>query len=115
MFFTHAIRQHALVTFAIAASILLVGIAWLWAYVALHAIEQPLILHFTNAGGINQVGSFRDLSSVPIFGLIVVAVNGVIAWSLDGRDWFLGKFLAAGTLFVSILLFIAFAAIIAVN
>ena len=44
-----------------------------------------------------------------------VIVNFFLALELEARDWFLGKIVAAATLVLSVLIFIAFAAIISVN
>ena len=42
-------------------------------------------------------------------------LNGMLAFALEERDRFLGKFVAAATLFLAGLIFIYFAAIIDVN
>ncbi len=107
--------KHRAISIVFAASLLLVAGGWLWAYVALRGISQPLIIHFTHSGGINQVGDIRDLSNVGLLGAVIVLVNFGIAVALEERDRFLAKFVAAGTLFVAILIFIGFAAIIGVN
>jgi hypothetical protein len=86
-----------------------------WAYVALHGVPTPLILHFNNLRGINQVGSVGDLSQIGIVGLLIVSINTAIALELETRNRFWGKFVAALTLFLAALLFIGFAAIINVN
>ncbi len=101
------------VAFGLCALFVLGGL--LWAFAALRGISQPLIIHFTNYGGINQTGSLRDLANIGVLGSIIVFINFYIALRLEERDRFLGKFLAAGTLFISILIFIGFAAIIGVN
>ena len=87
---------------------------WLWAYVALRGIEQPLIIHFVSRQ-INQIGGVGDLAAIGIFGVLVVLVNFFVSEELEKRDLFLGKLLAAATLFVCVLIFIAFATIIHVN
>ncbi|MBI3589693.1 MAG: hypothetical protein HY093_04780 [Candidatus Liptonbacteria bacterium] len=88
---------------------------WLWAYLALRTISLPLIIHFSNISGINQVGYAWDLAKVGLFGILVVMVNFLIAYELELRDKFLAKLASAFTLFLSILIFIYFAAIISVN
>ncbi len=103
------------VSAAFALSFLFVAGGWLWAYIAMRKINQPLILHFNNYVGITQIGDLADLTYPGILGLVVIFINFLIAFNLEERDWFLGKLMAAATLFFSILIFIGFAAIISVN
>ena len=102
-------------TVSFITSLILVTGGWFWAYFALREIKLPLIIHFSNITGINQVGYFWDLAKVGIFGIIVVAVNFLISVELEKRDKFLGKLTSAVTLFLSILIFVYFMAIISVN
>jgi len=113
--FTRLWRDHRAITVALALSALSVLGGWFWAWRALAPIRQPLILHYTSQVGIVQVGSLQDIAGLALLGLAIVVVNGTLALYLDARDWFLGKLLATVTLAVSILLFIAFAAIVGVN
>src|SRR3989344_8313952 len=99
-------------TFGLCALFVLGG--WLWAFAALRGISQPLIIHFTSVSGINQIGGLRDLANIGLLGGVIILVNFYIALRIEERDRFLGKFLAAGTVFISILIFIGFAAIIGV-
>ncbi len=84
----------------------------LWSYSTLRGYSY-IILHY--AGNINQYGNVWDLLRVGALGLGVLLLSYWMALDLEERDWFLGKLLAAGVLFFSILLFIGFAAIISVN
>ena len=98
-----------------AVSLLFVLGGWLWAYLTLRKIAEPLILHFNSISGITQIGNLRDIANIAVLGLITIFVDFWLAIELEERDRFLGKLLAAGGLFLSILIFIGFAAIIGVN
>jgi len=102
-------------TFSFVVSLALVIGGWLWAYFTLREIELPLVIHFSNITGINQVGYSWDLAKVGIFGILVVVINFLISVELEKRDKFLGKLTSAFTLFLSILIFVYFMAIISVN
>lgn len=102
-------------TLSFVTSLVLVIGGWFWAFWALREIKLPLIIHFSNINGINQVGYFWDLAKVGIFGILVVAVNFLISVELEKRDKFLGKLTSAFTFFLSILIFVYFMAIISVN
>lgn len=97
------------------ASFLFVVGGTIWSYLALRGIAQPLILHFNNFAGINQIGSAANLLRIGGTATIFVLLNFFLALELEDRDAFLGKLLAAATLFFGILLFIGFATIIGVN
>ena len=97
------------------ASFGLVSGAVIWAYVATKNIEGPIVVHFNNSDGISQTGTFFDLLLIGVTSAVMVVVNFILALELEARDVFLGKVIAATTFFLSILIFIAFAAIISVN
>jgi len=98
-----------------ALSFILVASGTVWVYVALRGIRGPLILHFSNLFGIDQIGALWDLLKMGMLGIVIVLVNFVIALELEEQDWFLGKLLAGATVFLGLLIFIGFAAIISVN
>ncbi len=79
------------------------------------AYGGPLVLHFSDLGGITDIAGIQPINFIGAFGLLVVLMNFFIAVELDRRDSFLGKFLAAFTAAFGILLFIAFAAILNAN
>ncbi len=93
----------------------LVAAGWAWGYGALRNISEPLILHFNNAIGINQVGSFAELTNAALLAFLVVVLNFLLALSLAGREPGVSGLLAVLTLLFGLLIFIGFAAIISVN
>ena len=113
--FTALVSRSRFVSACIGASAALVLGGWFWAFFALKNIDQPLIIHFTNQLGITGIGGLGDIAQLGILGLVIVLVDGLLAFPLDARNIFLGKLLAAGTLLASALIFIAFWAIISVN
>ncbi len=89
---------------------------WVAAGLALRGVgDAPLILHFDDLQGVTAVGGWQGLAAIGALGIIVVALNLAIALELDARDRFLGKFVAALTLFFAVLLFMGFLAIMNVN
>jgi hypothetical protein len=100
---------------AFTASLLLVISGPALAYLSLKGIREPLILHFSTYTGINQIGGLTELFALGLTALIVVLINAVLAFSLEARQPVLGKVLAMVTVFLALLLFIGFMAIISVN
>lgn len=109
------ILKSKIINSAFLLSFLFVVGGMLWTYFALRGIASPLILHFNNLLGINQIGNLSDLLRFGGTGLVFVLVNFFLALELEDRDAFLGKLLATATLFMSVIIFVGFAAIISVN
>jgi len=109
------ILKHKIVSITFLLCLILVIGGWVKTYIALRKVSQPLIVHFNNAVGINQIGNLGDLAAVGIFGLVALALDFLVSLELDERDPFLGKITAAAGLFLAILIFIGFSAIISVN
>lgn len=107
-------KYKAVFAACIISFILVLG-GWLWTYFALRGTSTPLVIHFNNLKGINQVGYLKDLIAIGGFGLVMVVMNFLVAFTLEERDWFLGKFVAAVTFALCTLIFIGFATIISIN
>ncbi|MBI4094297.1 MAG: hypothetical protein HY436_00640 [Candidatus Liptonbacteria bacterium] len=98
----------------LAEGLLLLG-AWGWAYAVLKDIEQPLIIHFSELQGINQIGGVGQVGIAASLGIVAIGVNFFLARELAARDVFLNRMLAAGTAFFAGLIFVAIVTIIRVN
>ena len=110
------IKKYRLVSLLSLASFVFTAGGFLWAIVALEgAASGPFILHFNDMDGITSIGSFGSIVAMGILGIIIVIINFFVALNLEARDKVLGKIIAAMTLAMAILLFLAFAAIIKVN
>ncbi len=115
MFSKDKILKFRVVSSIFLASFALVLGGTLWAYFSLRNVSGPVVIHFNNLTGINLIGSYLDLVMAGTVGLIIIFVNFLIVLELEERDQFLGKLVTAATILVSILIFIALAAIISVN
>ena len=98
----------------VAAAAFVAG-GWLWAWYALKGIVGPLILHFSDYTGINQIGGMGEIHGLGATGAVIVGVNFILAKALRPTEPRWAKLLAACTLFAAALLFTALAAIISVN
>ncbi len=113
---TKRINAYRLVSLLSLASLALAVGGFFWALDALGgAASGPLILHFNDMQGITSIGSFSNLLWMGVLGIAIVVINFFIALDLEARDNVLGKIVAVMTLVMTILLFLAFAAIIKVN
>ena len=96
------------------SAILVIG-GFSWAYVALSPITQPLIIHFNDHIGINQIGGMSGLFRASILGFLIVATNAFLAFTALKTDEVYGYAIGVATLFLALLLFVGFVAIIRVN
>lgn len=110
------IKKYRLVSLLSLASFAFAAGGFFWAVGALGgASSAPLILHFNDMQGITSIGTFGDLLLMGAIGMLIVVIDFFVALELEARDPVLGKLVAAITLVMAILLFLAFAAIIKVN
>ncbi len=109
-------KKYRLVSGLLAISAFLTVAGFAWAMAVFSGSRTPLVLHFNDLQGITAFGGIGMMVFAEIFGLIVVLVNGILAFALEGRNLpFFGKLTAILTLAFAVLLFIAFAAILSVN
>lgn len=109
------VKKYKVTSVTFLASLILVFGGTIWAYVMLHALTQPLILHFSEYSGITKTGSIVDILGFGTFGVLLIAINFFLAINLQERERLLGKILTGATLFLAILIFITLSAIISVN
>jgi hypothetical protein len=109
------LKKHRETAFASGISLLLIVCGWVLAWVKLRGIKEPLVLHYSTYTGINQIGTLREVRDIAITGLVIWALDTILASALDDREPFLGRLLAFGALAAGVLLFFAFLAIISLN
>lgn len=100
---------------SLAFSLILILGGWLWAYFKLRVIEVPVVILYNSDQGVTRAGEVGEFLKVAIFGFLVVVINFFITAELEERSRFWAGLSAVFTVFLSILIFIYFAAIISVN
>ena len=117
--FFERVLTYRVVSGVSAASAFLVAAGWAWACVALRDTSPYIIAHWNSDLDITQAVIGQDipafLAGIGGTGLFFVLVNWLLALELERRDRFWGKLVAGATAAVAALIFIGFAAIIAVN
>lgn len=111
----HALWKSRFVAGTCGLSFILVIIATAIPYFALSPIATPLIVHFTDATGIDRTGQIWDIMEIGILGIMMAVMNTTIAVELEKRRLIWAKFLGLGTLMLSALILIGILAIISVN
>ncbi|EKD78343.1 MAG: hypothetical protein ACD_41C00365G0012 [uncultured bacterium] len=104
-----------LMTVSISAAVLCNAAIWLMIFWLVDRSVPTVILHYNIFFGPDGFGTWVDLLVLPVFGLVVIALNyGAASW-LWQRDRFLTYVAASLALFVQTILITATALVIAVN
>ena len=117
----HAIKdlgkffKYRLNNLSLALGFTLIFGGWLWAYLKLRVIEVPVVILYNSVEGVARAGDVREFLKVLVFGLLVILVNFFIAAELEERSRFWARLSSLFTVFLSVLIFIYFAAIISVT
>jgi len=105
--------MHIKIGFSVGAAILV--IAFVFAYINFGSLENLLVVHFDVYRGIDFLGSKADVFAVLASGVAMLAINFWLAWIFRRRDQFFSYVLAVGTVFLSVLIFLAITGIISIN
>ncbi len=68
---------------------------------------QLVPIHYNVISGYDELGSRADLLQVPVFGMLVVVVNAVIAWLFRSTGRFVGSLAVGVALAVSLVLLLS--------
>jgi len=96
------IRRYLVSFIALLTNILL----WLWLIVYIQPSTDNLVLHYNIYFGIDQLGSGLKLYLMPLFGLIILAINLLFVLS-DQADKRLANYSSWVSLIVQVLLIIS--------
>lgn len=95
---------------------LLVNIcAWVWLLINIHSNVDQIFLHYNILFGVDLVGSWYQVLTIPIAGLLILLLNAVLGWFLYKQDAFAAYILNAIAVFVNILLLISAALLVFLN
>ena len=88
---------------------------WLWVYLKLRVIEMPVVILYNEVEGVTRAGEVGEFLKVLVFGLLVLVINFFISAELEERSQFWARLSSIFTVFLAVLIFIYFAAIVSVN
>ena len=97
------------------ASVVIILIAFIWAWFGLAKINNLLILHFDSYKGIDYLGNKSDVFSLTLFPLAVAIINFLLAKQIYYKERFLSYFLSFGSAIFSLLILITVFVIISIN
>ena len=79
---------------------------WAWLLWYIRPQDEQIFLHFNVLFGVDLTGAWYQVLTVPIIGLCVLLVNGMLGWYFFGKDKFIGYVLNAVTVISHVFLVI---------
>jgi len=110
-----AIIKDKMTVIPFVVALILLVIAFSYAYVNFADFQGLLIVHFDSYRGADFLGEPKDVFGILGVALAVLIINGFIADELYWRERFLAYIIAYGSVFFSLLILIAVLVIISVN
>lgn len=77
--------------------------------------DIPIVLHYNVDWGVDYFGEFKNIFILPLAGLVIFLLNGILALRLWFRMKILAYFLAAVTLISEVFLWLAGIALYIIN
>lgn len=75
----HPVRLHALGRQFWLASVVCNGVIWAYVLLKMRPSSDPAVLHYTIYFGIDRVGEWWRVYFLPLSGLVIIGVNGLVA------------------------------------
>lgn len=114
------IRQHPMLgdpisVMALSAAVALNVVTLVLLVLKVHKVDYPVPTHYLNLVGFDQVGAWYSAYRLPVYGLLVTAINGLLAGKSFQRNRLVSFFLLLGAVAVGLLCLViglAFGAIV---
>lgn len=95
---------------------LLVNIStWVWILWNMRPQEEMIFLHYNILFGVDYVGEWWRVFSIPIIGLLIIFANFLIGWFLFHKDKFISTIMNAVSLFCQLFLLVTAALLVFLN
>jgi len=88
---------------------------WVWLLIKIRPQADPIFLHYNILFGVDYVGEWWRVLLLPLAGLLIFLVNGIIAWMIFSKDKFAAELLNFTSLLCQIFLLIAGALLVFLN
>lgn len=96
-------------------SLLLNILLWIWLLWKINPGPDPVFLHYNILFGVDFIGEWWQVLFLPLAGLLIFLINGIIAWMLFSKDKFISLLLNAVSLLCQMIIFIAGALLVFLN
>jgi len=81
--------------------------SWIWLGIHIRPHLGDVFLHYTILFGVDLIGPWYAVFSLPLTGLLILLLNGMLGWLLFRKDPFVGYLLHVSSIIVNICILVA--------
>ena len=107
--------RHPVTLVCLLASLLVNLAIWFWLATQIPPTGEPIFLHYNVLFGVDEIGDWSQIFFLPLAGLALVCVNGLLGWFCFQKDKYLAHLLNGMALVCQIFLLVAAALLVALN
>lgn len=107
--------KHPATAIFVSAGLAVNAAIWVWMLTSIPPQSEQVFLHYNIFFGVDAIGSWGEILSVPISGLVILLANGAIGWALFARDKYFAHFLNAAAFLCQLFLLAVAALLITLN
>ncbi len=108
-------KKEKFLAYSFGSSMLIVLLAWLWAFINFYKTGNLLVMHFDSYKGTDFLGNKSDLYSILGISATIILLNFWLSMRVYFKERFLSYLLSAFSVVLSILILIAVFVIISIN
>lgn len=83
-------------------SLVLNATAWGLLFWGIPHSETSVFLHYTVLFGVDSIGTRDQVYAAPLWGLVILFVNLLVAWLVSAREQFMAQILLVSTVFTQL-------------
>lgn len=88
---------------------------WFWLLLQIKPQTDPIFLHYNILFGVDYIGEWWKVLYLPIAGLFIFLVNGILGWVLFSKDKFATQLLNFMSVLCQVFILIAAALLVFLN
>ncbi len=96
-------------------SLVINAATWIWLLWNIRPQEQLIFLHYNILFGVDFLGAWWQVLTIPLAGLFILLINAFLGWMLYTKDSFVALLLNVTAVLVQVLSFVAAALLVFLN
>lgn len=109
------IIKDRIIAIALGVGLLLNAIIWVILKLNIRPTDIPITLHYNVYFGVDYLGKYTQIYSIPVVGLAILCINTVLAIKIFSRSKLSARILAIAALIIQLLLIVSSIALIIFN
>ena len=108
-------RKKRKVMIPLVLSLLLNLVTWAWLLIHIRPQDQHIFLHYNILFGVDSLGEWWRVLTLPIAGIIIILANAILGWFLYAKDSFVSTLLNGSAALVQVILLVAAGLLVFLN